>query len=405
MDKIIPTIFDATVIESSIQDIALSGNTSLNRIKVRAFTKYGNRNGSYITDAVADQLIASATQGDTPVIGFFDPATETWASHTGPTLANAYGYVEDFLGWESFTDTDGVNREYAVFSVILFTKYYEEAKKILGQNQSMELDPSSITGQWTEIDGNEYYVYSTAKMLGFCVIGSHEPCFSVSAFFAKKDDTFSSLMFDFKALVEEVKNMNNQGGEQPMEELEQVVEVQENEPAPENENFEVEENVEDTSEDTSVQEVSDNSEVENFQARLEELQAAYDALQTNYEAAQNEIAELKSFQETATTELDTLRGENKQLHDAISAYEVQIAEQETGRKVILIQKYEKIMDEEEINDIKEHINDFSYDEIESKLAIRFANHQIASEQEIKKVPLPEPQESQFALLMKKYRKN
>jgi len=78
------------------------------------------------------------------VVGFFDPETQTWASHTGPTLANSYGYVENFVGWEPFVDTDGVTRDYAVFSVILFTDYFEEAKKIVGQNQSMELDINSI---------------------------------------------------------------------------------------------------------------------------------------------------------------------------------------------------------------------------------------------------------------------
>ena len=49
MEKVIPTIFEAT---TSLQDIILSGESNLSRIKVRAFTKYGNRNGSYITDEV-----------------------------------------------------------------------------------------------------------------------------------------------------------------------------------------------------------------------------------------------------------------------------------------------------------------------------------------------------------------
>jgi len=54
MEKKIPTLFDVQIIEQpSIQEV-LSGNSNLNRIQVRAFTKYGNRNGSYITDAVAD---------------------------------------------------------------------------------------------------------------------------------------------------------------------------------------------------------------------------------------------------------------------------------------------------------------------------------------------------------------
>ena len=191
MEKKIPIYFDSVIVSSPLQGISES-NPNIGRLKVRVFTKYGNRNGSYITDEVADQLIRSAISGQTPVIGFFDPETKTWASHTGPALANGYGYVEDFLGWEPFTDEDGITRDYAVFSVILFTKYFEEAKNICGQNQSMELDPDSITGDWALIGDKEYYVYTTAQMLGFCVIGAHEPCFSVSSFFSKNDDTYKS---------------------------------------------------------------------------------------------------------------------------------------------------------------------------------------------------------------------
>jgi hypothetical protein len=50
------------------------------------------------------------------------------------------------------------------------------------------------------------------------------------------------------------------------------------------------------------------------------------------------------------------------------------------------------------------MNDFSYDELESKLAITFANSKMVTS-ESKKVPLLEPQESQFALFMKNYRKD
>ena len=223
MERKIPLYFDSVIIESPFQEISQS-SPNLGRLKVGVFTKYGNRNGSYITEAVANQLIDSATNGMTPVVGFFDPESKSWASHTGPTLANAYGYVESFLGWEPFTDTDGVTREYAVFSVILFTNYFEEAKNIQGQHQSMELNPDTITGDWADINGEIYYVYKTADMLGFCIIGDHEPCFSVSSFFSKSDDTyksqyekFSSLLSNLKTQVEEAEK-NNEGGEQPMNE-------------------------------------------------------------------------------------------------------------------------------------------------------------------------------------------
>lgn len=437
MDKKIPIYFDSVIVDSPFQGISGS-NPNIGRLKVRVFTKYGNRNGSYITEAVADQLIESATQGTTPVVGFFDPATQSWASHSGPTLANGYGYVESFLGWEPFEDTDGVTREYAVFSVVLFTDYYEEAKKILGQNQSMELDPSSIEGDWIVINNQEYFVYTKAKMLGFCVIGEHEPCFSVSSFFSKNDDTyksqyekFSSLLFDLKAQVEEAEK-NNEGGEQPMNEFEnqELVEQVENEIQVENpqaqkaqDTFQVEEttteeeNVVVTEEENSTETknesveesmdenvLEESSEFEALQSQFNELQASYEQLQNNFNEAKNRINELEEFQNNANNELNTLRVKNEELQNTISTYQAQEVENENARKTNLVNKYEEVLGTEEIAEARDLINDFSYDELESKLAIKFANQQMA-QSKIKKVPLVESQESQFALLMKKYRKD
>lgn len=428
MEKKIPIYFDSVIVSSPLQEIS-EANPNIGRLKVRVFTKYGNRNGSYITDEVAEQLIRSATSGQTPVIGFFDPETKTWASHTGPTLANGYGYVEDFLGWEPFTDTDGITREYAVFSVILFTKYFEEAKNILGQNQSMELDPASITGDWAMIGDDEYYVYTTAQMLGFCVIGSHEPCFSVSSFFSKNDDIyksqyekFSSLLSDLKAQVEETKQ-NIKGGEQPMNEFENqevlTPENEENIASPEvqePENFQVEgaeqeqqvenSNTDNESTTTELEAAAEPTEYELLQQQYNELQTTYEQLQNNYAVAQARITELEEAQTTFSTQLDTLRTENEQLKTSLSSYQEQAVAAENERKNVLVEKYEKIIsDAEKISAIKGSIKDFSYDELESKLAIIFANQQMAGSEHEEKVPLPEPAESQFALLMKNYRKN
>lgn len=438
MDKQIPIYFDSVVVSSPIQEI--KGNSSIGRLKVRVFTKYANRNGSYITDEVADQLIQSATQGITPVVGFFDPETKTWASHTGPTLANGYGYVEKFIGWEPFQDTDGIIREYAVFSVILFTDYFDEARNIVGQNQSMELDPNSITGDWATIGDNEYFVYTTAKMLGFCVIGAHEPCFSVSSFFSKNDDDyksqyekFSSLLFNLKAQVEEAEK-NCKGGEKPMNEFENqeqvnleekanVIEESQVQESETPQNFEehseiveeanqnIEENKdEDIVEEDSTSEVEENTEIntiefERLQQEMKELQNSFEQLQNEYNVAKTRVEELEQFQSTTNTELESLRNENSNLKNSITNYESIITTLEENRKNSLLEKYEKIIsDTEEINVIKGSIKDFSYDELESKLAILYANQQLAGSEE-NRVPLPEPSESQFALLMKKYRKN
>lgn len=421
--KKIPIYFDAIIIDSPVQEISINnseiGNGS--RLKVAAFTKYKNRNGSYITDEYAMHLIESATRGDTPVVGFFDPETQEWASHTGPTLANGYGYVERFEGWEPYTDSDGITRDYAIFSVVLFSKYYQEAKKITGQNQSMELDPTTIEGDWANFDGEEYYVYTKGDMLGLCIIGSHEPCFSVSHFFSKNDDTyksqyekFSSLLFNLKAQVEEAEN-NQKGGEQQMEEENKVVEesvpeveeVKTEEEASEkfeNASTEVETKVEEEkTEEESVEESADEpSEFEALQVKFAELEKTYTELKEKFESRISELEEEKS---SITEELESFKVKNNELQQIADSYAAEKASHEEEQKKELIKKYEKYLDEEEISPIKDMVKDFSYDELNSKLAITYADKQLAgNDEEIKKVSLPEPEESQFALLIKKYRK-
>lgn len=427
MDKKIPIYFDTIILNSPIQEISINGSQDTgNRLKVAVFTKYKNRNGSYITDEYADTLIASAIRGDTPVVGFFDPESQTWASHTGPTLANGYGYVEDFLGWEPLTDTDGITREYAVFSVVLFTKYYKEAQKIQGQHQSMELNPETIEGDWARFDDGEYFVYTKGDMLGLCVIGAHEPCFSVSTFFSKNDESyksqyekFSSFLSNLKAQVEEAEN-NEKGGEQPMEKLEtqetQTEETKVEEPEtfqaneqpeaqPETEEastteFEAEEPVAsepETEETTTVEEPAEPTEFEKLQEQFNTLQESYNSLQADFEAVNTKVADL-------TTEIETLRAKNEELQTAVTTYETKEVEVENERKNSLVEKFEKMLDAEEIEGFRSKLNDFSYEELQSKMSIAFANKQMTGG-EVKKIPLPDPEQSQFALLMKKYAKN
>ena len=433
MEKKIPIYFDTIILDSPAQDISLNTESDIgngSRLEVAVFTKYKNRNGSYITDEYANHLIESATRGDTPVVGFFDPSEQQWASHTGPTLANGYGYIESFLGWRPFTDTDGITRDYAVFSVVIFSKYYEEARKIRGQNQSMELDERTIQGDWANFDGEEYFVYTQGDMLGLCVIGAHEPCFSVSHFFSKNDDTyksqyekFSSLLSGLKAQVEEAER-NIKGGEQPMNEFEneEVVnptpevepEVKEEEvvetPAEFQENEEVHEELEQESEpeaeeeDASDEEPAEPSEFEVLQQQFQDLQTSYNELQEQFSAAEARISELEQFQSSANEELDSLRTKNAELQTAVSNYEAAELKAAEEKKNSLIEKYEKVLDEEEISPIKDMAKDFSYEALEGKLAITFANKQMVGSDEVKKVPLPEPENDDFANFMKKYKK-
>ena len=436
MDKKIPIYFDSVIVASPMTPIA--SNSNIGRLNVGVFTKYGNRNGSYITDQVAEQLIASATKGLTPVVGFFDPDSQSWSGHTGPTLASAYGYVEGFVGWQPFTDTDGEEREYAVFSVVLFTDYFNEANFVVGQNQSMELNIDSIEGDWADINGYEYFVYTKAEILGLCVIGAHEPCFSVSHFFEKKQDEyntqyakFSSLLADIKARVEEA-NKNPEGGERQMEQneildkdqLEQdSTVIEEEKPAEETEEKapEVAEE-EKKEEETPAEEDQPQDEetpADDEPAAEEKKEEEVDETTAAFEAATAKIVELESTIESLKAELATaqeqvsefsqqveaLRGENETLNNSIAEYAAEREAREDERKNNLVNRYQNDVDEEEINSIREHLKDFSYEQLESKLAICYSNKHLAGSENPDKVALPDSTVNEFALLMEKYRRN
>lgn len=418
MKRNIPIYFDNVIIMSPTETI--SESQGLNRLKVGVFTKYGNRNGSYITDEIAQKLIDSAIQGDTPVVGFFDPESQNWSSHTGPTLASAYGYVENFEGWQPFTDKDGTERDYAVFSVVLFTRYFNAANFVVGQNQSMELDINSIEGDWANIGDQEYFVYTKAEIMGLCIIGDHEPCFSVSSFFAKNDDTyksqydkFSSLLADLKAKVEEAENQP-QGGEHPMEN--NVVNPEVN-PTPVQEPVQepaiqepvapaaepavepvVEPVPEPVTEPAPVEPEPAANPAAEFEAQIADLQNQLTTMTTNYENAQARIQELEA-QITSASETEA------SLREQIATYEAERTRLEVEQKNSVVERYSNVLTEEEIAPIREGLNEFSLEQLESKLAICFANKKMAGTDDTPVVPLAEPAVNQFALLMEKYRKN
>lgn len=443
MNRQIPYTFDCVPI-SSLNPIVSGSSICENtgRMNVGVFTRYGNRNGSYITDQYADYLISTAP--DKPIVGFFDRETQDWQGHVGPTLASGYGYVDYFVGWQPFKDEDGVEREYAVFSVVVFSDYFEEARHILGKGQSMELDPKTIEGDWAEIDGKEYFVYTTGKMAGFCILGdSKEPCFSASAFFEKENNAektqfekFSSLLFELKVKVEEAEK--NEGGEHPMEEnkiLETVVETPAEEtPVVEETNIEeipavVEEvQPEEIQEpETTFEEVKPEvpaeepaaehempaeeqpSEFEVLQNSFNELQENYNNLQTSYnelqtqfEEANARISEFENIRAEHENRINVLTDELNAANTRLKTYEAEAATAEETKKNELVSSYEKIISEEEIAPIKASIADFSYDELESKLAVTFSRNHLKNESS--KVPLLDPEESAFAALIKKYKR-
>ena len=183
-------------------------NETISKGRCRIFYKYGNRNGTYITDEFAEKLLATIPYA--PVKGIYENEEGDYTNHgIARSQGRIYGIVPENpnLTWEDHEDEDGIVRTYACVDVLIFTGLYTEANAIIGKSQSMEIYPPSITGAWKIINGKKYYVFETGHFLGLQVLGdTTEPCFEGAAFFA--------LYQDLKNIVDQIEkyNLNEHNG-------------------------------------------------------------------------------------------------------------------------------------------------------------------------------------------------
>ena len=176
-------------------------NEVLSRARCRIFYKGANRNGTFITDEFAEQLIATLPY--VPVKGIYDPVKDDFTDHGRERYeGRIYGIVPENpnFAWEKHLDVDGVEREYACTDIFLFTGIYkEEALDIIQKSQSMELYADSIEGKWEFINGKKFFVFTEGRFLGLQALGEdYEPCFEGAAFY--------TLVDSIKNLITEVEN-------------------------------------------------------------------------------------------------------------------------------------------------------------------------------------------------------
>lgn len=411
MERMVPVQFNDVSFSPLEQ---MSNVPNVGHTKVRVFSKYRNRNGSYITDEVAEALIKSAVEAHVPVVGFYDKETEDFTSHVREDLACAYGFCDDFLGWEKHEDEDGVEREYAVFSVFLHTEYFAAAGKIVGNPQSMELDIDSISGDWVTLnDGAEVYVYETARMKGLAVLGkSVEPCFQGAAFFSMQDK-FEMLVNE---LVERVHSVATEDEEEKEDMIFKVRGVESedyqslfeklNPNYDEEHQFEVGEVIFQM-EDGSAKSYSceDGKEKTYAFSKDEEGNLQFELVsERSCDGFEADCAHFAEMAEQAGARVEELVAELDEAKAKIAEYEAQFKAIEDGKKAKLVESYENSLSDEEIAPIREQIDTFNYDELEAKLAVCFARKSVGKE-EARKIPVPEDDERvALAKLMEKYRK-
>ena len=208
MERKIPFRFDVSFEEGGLHP---TSDPELYEGKVRVFYKYSNRNGSYITDEFAQKLAESAY--NKPVIGYYDILQQDFLGHEGPEKAKAYGFViPGSLVWTDHLDEDGVTRSYATYSVLIWAKYWDEARKLFTKTQSMEIDPDTVQGEWRMIGNNpfEEFVYTNGVIAGLCILGDIKtPCFEGAAFFSVDDDSYIEF-------TKAIKNYFSIGGKDAM---------------------------------------------------------------------------------------------------------------------------------------------------------------------------------------------
>ena len=208
MERNVPFRFDVSFEEGGLHP---TSDPELYEGKVRVFYKYSNRNGSYITDEFAQKLALTAY--NKPVIGYYDALQQDFLGHEGPEKAKAYGFViPGSLVWTDHMDEDGIERTYATYDVLVWAKYWEEARKLFVKTQSMEIDPDTVQGEWRTMDGNpfEEYVFTEGVMAGLCILGDMKtPCFEGAAFFSVDDDSYIEF-------TKAIKNYFSIGGKDAM---------------------------------------------------------------------------------------------------------------------------------------------------------------------------------------------
>lgn len=179
-------------------------NDILTKARCRIFYRNENRNGTYITEEFANELITTLPY--VPVKGIYGDGDYTDHGNSRAE-GRIYGIVPENnnFSWESHIDEDGVERVYACTDVYIYSALYPEASKIVGKSLSMELYEPSLQYHMSIINGMKYVVFDHGSFLGLQVLGDKvEPCFEGASFF--------SLQKTIEEAIQKIKEYSYEGG-------------------------------------------------------------------------------------------------------------------------------------------------------------------------------------------------
>lgn len=365
--KSAPTNFVATV----YGNLTPLNNSAFSKARLKIFYKGLNRNGSYITDEVAEKLLS--TLPGTPIVGSFSGEKDDFEGHMpwSPEELKAYGFVPQDMNfkWEMSLDPDGVYRTYACTDIILWTGRYPIASRIVGKSHSMELNPDTVQGEWIDDGEDFYFQFTNAEFFGLCILGEdYEPCFEGSSFYElHKNEEKPNFSKEVKEMFTLYKNeldiayKNQTGGQEMEEESKPVEEEVIDTPAEEVET--PEEEIPSNEEDNKPSEEETKPEEEDNDEGAEE----------EPEAEEPETEEEEGSEEEESDEEPEDNGEekpdlNSQLaakDEEIASLKAQLEELNSYKAAKVLEEKEKVLEtyssklsDEEVAEFKNKIDDF-----------------------------------------------
>ena len=353
-----------------IQNTQISPLVSKGVCKVCYVGQQPNRNHTVITKEVAIEM--GRKLPGSPIVGYFNQETKDFEGHNRAIdikdgkfaivdVTRPYGFVPDNANvWFQKFNDEGVEREYLVTDVYIWTGVYPESKRILenGNNHSMELNEKNQSGFWTkdEKTNERIFIYNEALIEKLCVLGENiEPCFEgaqfSSQFSLEGNQEFQKLKTMVYSMMDQLKETFNKGGSQePMDnENKALTEFEKNNPNPEDKNKEKENSSGTPASEKEGKEdkdkkgkynLEDVTEYTELLAKFNELEGKYSALEQEKNTLDTEVAELKEFK---------LKAERQNKQQMIDSF--------------------YMLSDDDKKDVVEHIDTYSLDDIEAKLSI------------------------------------
>lgn len=379
-----------------------------------------NRNHSYITKDVATEM--AKTLRGAPIVGYYREEKEDFADHGEKIIfddegvkfecmTKPYGFVapDADVWFQKFEDTDEfgnvTTREYLMTTGYLWTGQYEECKSVIedGKPQSMELDEESLNGHWATNDKNgmDFFIINDAIFSKLCILGDDvEPCFEGSSITAQEVSKTFTMDKNFKntlyTMMQDLKFALEGGQKMDIEEMaetpatNEVVEGVESEAAIEEtvvetenveEVVETEENM-DNGEQSDLVENDNSIEVEsnqeNFSKQEEETEDEDEDKKEDYKECKNKKD--YSLLESQYSELQTAYSELETKYQALVEFKKEI---DNEKKDALIQSF-YMLSEEDKADVIANKENYSLDDIESKLSVICVRKKVNFEDETSK---------------------